>query len=57
MKIKITVATRKVPKFEVAKTYVTVERKKVNFLMDAYGGLIEVAKLKDVQIEWEEVNV
>ena len=57
MKIKITGATRKVPKFEVGETYVTVERKKVNFLVDAYGGLIEVAKLKDVQIEWEEVNV
>lgn len=57
MKIKITGATRKVPKFKLGQTYVAVERKKVNFLVDAYGGLIEVAKLKDVQIEWEEVNV
>ena len=63
MKIKITGATRKVPKFDVGKVYNTTQRTKdkqqnrAAFLVDAYGGLIEVAKLKDVQIEWEEVNV
>lgn len=57
MKIKITGATRFVPKFEVGQTYASVERKKVSYLVDAYGGLIEISKLKDVQIEWEEVNV